>query len=159
MNYDVEVCHLSQDFYNAYPESKYPEIMVKDNRPYTCLLIETHDDYLICIPFRSHIPHKNAFIFKNTKRSNRTRSGLDYSKIALIKNKKYLDEKSIATVDNDEYTETISNINFIVNDINTYINKYKNHINGIKILSDRDYFYKYNFSTLPYFHDILDLPD
>ncbi len=55
MEYDVDICKLSSSFYTAYPPSKYPEIMTKQSRPYTCLMIETHEGYLICIPFRSSI--------------------------------------------------------------------------------------------------------
>ena len=42
MEYEVDICQLSSAFFNAYPASEYPEIMTKDDRPYTCLLIETH---------------------------------------------------------------------------------------------------------------------
>lgn len=48
-------------------------------------VIETQEDYLICIPFRSSIRHKEAFFFTNTNRSKRTRSGLDYKKTIIIK--------------------------------------------------------------------------
>lgn len=39
----------------------------------------------ICVPFRSHIHHKNAFLFKNTERLKTDSSGLDYSKTVLIR--------------------------------------------------------------------------
>lgn len=43
----------------------------------------------ICVPFRSHIHHKNAFLFKNTERSKADSSGLDYSKTVLIRPENY----------------------------------------------------------------------
>lgn len=58
----------------------------------------------ICVPFRSHIHHKNAFLFKNTERSKTDSSGLDYSKTVLIRPEdydKYLTENAV--VDTDEY--------------------------------------------------------
>ncbi len=81
-------------------------------------------DYYICIPFRSHIRHKNAFLFHGTERSKRTQSGLDYTKIVLIDKMKYhdyMDAKNVV-VDQDEYREVQR---------------------------------KYQYSTLPYFHDIM----
>lgn len=57
MDYAVEIYKLSTKFYIDYPETQYPELMKKDNRPYTCLLIETKDEYFICVPFRSNITH------------------------------------------------------------------------------------------------------
>ena len=64
MEYDYDIYLLSQKFMNDYPLSKYPELMYKFGRPYNCLLIDTHYDYFICVPYRSYINHKNAFMFK-----------------------------------------------------------------------------------------------
>ena len=44
-------------------------------------------------------------MFKGTQRSKRTKSGLDYSKLVLIKDNEYLDNKK-AIVDKDEFNET-----------------------------------------------------
>lgn len=130
--------------------------MLKYGRPYTCLLIDTHDDYFICVPFRSSISHNTAFLFKNTQRSKKSRSGLDYTKMALIKDTGYIDNAA-AIVDNDEYVETIQNIEKIVADVNKYISDYCKHINGEDKLAERDFSRRYKYSTLPYFHDILGL--
>ena len=105
LEYSVDVSLLSSDFMVAYPGASYPELMCKQGRSYTCLLVDTHDEYLICIPFRSHIRHNNAYIFQNTQRSKHSRSGLDYTKVALIKDPKYIDQTANAIVDNDEFNE------------------------------------------------------
>lgn len=60
MEYDSELSLLSSKFTQDYPPATYPELMHKHGRPYTCLLIDSHDDYFICVPFRSSIGHKNA---------------------------------------------------------------------------------------------------
>ena len=114
MNCDFEVCKLSNDFFNDYPISKYPELLTKDSRPYNCLLIDTHIDYFICIPFRTNIsPHNNdSYKFKNSNRNKKSTSGLDYQKMLIIKESRYLEDNAI--VDRDEYSEAISNINQIV---------------------------------------------
>lgn len=85
MDFDSQIYTLSDIFYNDYPHSGFPEILDKPDRPYNCLLIETSYDYYICIPYRSRIVHNNAYIFHSTERSRRSRSGLDYSKMVIIK--------------------------------------------------------------------------
>ena len=157
MTYKVDICQLSPAFFAAYPPSNYPEIMTKDSRPYTCLMIETHEDYLICIPFRSSIQHNEAFLFTNTQRSKRTRSGLDYKKAVIVKDTSYIDFATPVVVDNDEYTAVMTNISKIVNDVHSYISKYVNHTTGIAPLHTREFMRRYQYSTLPYFHDILGL--
>lgn len=158
MNYDVEVYKLSNDFFNDYPISEYPELLTKEGRPYNCLLIDTHIDYFICIPFRTNIsPHNSdSYIFKNSNRSKHHNSGLDYQKMLIIKEARYLENNAI--VDQDEYSETMSNIDKIVMGAEKYLNTYIAHVNKTHILHQRDYDRHYKFSTLPYFHDILNTP-
>lgn len=151
MEYDFELCLLSPKFIQDYPLNIYPELMYKQGRPYTCLLIDSHDDYFICIPFRSFINHKNAFMFTTTIRSKKTKSGLDYSKIVIIKNVDYLNSDIPAVVDQDEYTEMIKNLPVIISEANNYIDTYIRHINKTEILHPRAFSRKYQYSTLPYF--------
>lgn len=157
MEFVVDICRLSPAFFIAYPPSNYPEIMTKDSRPYTCLMIETHEDYLICIPFRSSIHHNEAFLFTKTQRSKRSRSGLDYKKTIIVKDTSYIDSAPSIVVDNDEYTAMMTNISKIVSDANSYISKYVNHIKGTAPLHEREFMRRYQYSTLPYFHDVLGL--
>ncbi len=119
------------------------------------MLIDSHDDYFICVPFRSSIGHKNAFMFTETIRSQKTKSGLDYSKIAIIKNTDYFDSVTKAVVDHDEYTEMMKNLTAIVREANDYVDTYINHINGTAPLHLKAFARKYQYSTLPYFHDIM----
>lgn len=157
MEYEVEIYLLSNKFINDYPQTKYPELMLKEERPYSCLIIDTHEDYFICIPFRSSISHNNAYIFRGTNRSNHTRSGLDYSKVVLIKDTDYINSERVAVVDQDEFNQAQKNMDRIVNDIIKYIDDYVNHVNGSSALHIREFERRYKFSTLPYFHNILGL--
>ena len=157
LEYDVAIYLLSAEFFAAYPESLFPELMHKEGRPYACLLINTHCGYFICIPFRSSINHKNAYLFSESSRSRRTRSGLDYSKMAIIQDKTYIDSVSTPVIDQDEYTEMMRNISEIVRAAGNYVDTYIGHIRGTSPLHQREYTRKYQFSTLPYFHDILKL--
>lgn len=153
----TEISLLSSKFIQDYPHAQYPEIMHKQGRPYSCLIIDTHDDYYICIPFRSAISHNQAFLFKNTQRSKSSRSGLDYKKMVLIKDESYIDRVTVAIVDSDEYKEAITNLEKIASEAAQYLDDYIAHVSGTKPLHHREYDRKYRFSTLPYFHDILEL--
>lgn len=137
-----------------YPEDEFPELMHKLGRPYSCLLIDTHEDYFICIPFRSHINHRNSFMFHGTQRSMKSKSGLDYTKIVLIKDEKYFDDKK-AIVDQDEYNEVQIHLDEIVEEAVNYVNGYIAHVEKIEEMHPREFERKYKYSTLPYFHDIL----
>ena len=153
--FDSQVYLLSAKFAADYPLAKYPELMYKQARPYTCLLIETHEDYFLCVPFRSSVNHSNAYHFTGTQRSLKSRSGLDYSKTVVIKNGDYIDSVTPAIVDRDEYSEMMRNIATIVQDVLDYVNAYVNHKNGTAPLHPREYARKYGFSTLPYIDQIL----
>lgn len=155
----TDISLLSPKFLQDYPSAQYPEIMRKHGRPYSCLIIDTHDDYYICIPFRSSIGHNQAFLFKNTQRSKSSRSGLDYKKMVLIKDESYFDKATTAIVDSDEYKEAITNLEKIANEAARYIDDYIAHIAGTTPLHPREFDRRYRFSTLPYFHDILGLGD
>lgn len=130
--------------------------MLKDKRPYGCLLIKTHNDYYICVPFRSHIHHKNAFLFKNTERSKTDSSGLDYSKTVLIRPEdydKYLIENAV--VDTDEYKAVRMNIYKIEKQISKYIEGYVKSVSDFENADKKSFERKYKYSTLKCFHDIL----
>lgn len=155
MEYIAEIYSLSSQFYKDYPNSQYPEIVTKIGRPYSCLLIEYIADLFICIPFRSHVRHKYAYHFKNSARSKQCKSGLDYTKIALIKNSNYIDSTTPAVVDQDEYKETVQNLSRIVQEVHQYIEDYKDDLNGIKKLHPKEWQRRYGMSTLPYFSNFL----
>ena len=151
MEYAFDIYKLSTEFITDYPETKYPELMHKLGRPYSWLIIDSHDGYFICIPFRSAIEHKNGYLFTSTNRSKRTKSGLDYSKIVIIADSAYLDD-SQAVVDQDEYNEAVQNMSSIAADALEYVDTYINHVNGTKRIHEREFSRRYRFSTLQYFH-------
>ena len=59
MEFDSELSLLSSKFTQAYPPATYPELMHKHGRPYTCLLIDSHDDYFDSIPHCGHGEHRS----------------------------------------------------------------------------------------------------
>lgn len=149
--YDYQVLKLTEKFYNDYPNPPFIELMTKQARSYNCLLIQTHYDYFICIPYRTEIRHKYAYKFTGTKRSIKHKSGLDYTKIVIINNLEYIDRKD-SLIDKDEYNETIIHMDTIVDNAVKYVEEYVNHCNHIKELHDREFSRKYNYTTLKYFH-------
>lgn len=154
--FTYQVLYLTSTFYNAYPNPPYTEILQKQRRAYNCLLLETHYDYYICIPYRSEINHDNAFLFKYSRRSINHKSGLDYSKIIIIKDSTYITEYD-AIIDQDEYNETRDNIVRIKNEAEQYIDDYVNHIKGNNIIHPKEYNRRYKYTTLKYFHKELGL--
>lgn len=150
--FDYQVLNLTQKFYTDYPDPPYKEIVRKNSRPYNCLLIQSHYGYFICIPYRSHIRHKYSFMFKNSIRSKRAKSGLDYSKIVIVADSNYIGQTD-AIVDKDEYNETRNNIEYIKNDAQEYVDDYVNYLSGNSTKYDKKEFERiYQYSTLQYFH-------
>ena len=82
---------------------------------------------------------------------------MDYSKIVIIKNSGYIDLVTTAVVDQDEYKETMANLSKIVAEAVKYVDEYINHISGKQRLHPREFSRRYQFSTLPYFHDVMGL--
>ncbi len=158
MELHYSLCTLSTSFYEAYPEEKYPEVLRKESRPYTCLIIESAYDFSICIPFRTEMHHKNGYKFRKSRRSRYHQSGLDYSKIVIIRDRQFICA-SPAIVDKDEYVEMVSNIKRIAREAQNYISTYTNHVSGAKTLDANEFRLRYNCSTLPYFHQELGLQD
>ena len=150
--FDYQVLNLTQQFYNDYPDPPYKEIVRKNNRPYNCLLIQSHYGYFICIPYRSHINHKYAYKFKKSVRSQKAKSGLDYSKIAIIVDNRYIGTRD-AVIDKDEYNETRDKIEYIKNDAQKYIDEYVNYVLGKQSKNDSQKAERaYRYSSLKYFH-------
>jgi hypothetical protein len=155
--FDYQILNLTKSFYGNYPDPPYKEIVRKDARPYNCLLVQSHYDYFICIPYRSHINHKFAYRFKNSIRSKKSKSGLDYSKIIIVKDTQYIGNTD-AIVDKDEYNETRDNIEYIRNDAIRYVDDYVEHILGLSSKYDETEFNRiYRYSTLQYFHKELSI--
>lgn len=156
--YDYQVLRLTEEFYEQYPPWKYPEIMSKQKRGYSCLLIETHYDFFICVPYRTEIQHKFAYHFKKSKRSREHRSGIDFTKMIIIKNPDFIDCRE-AEIDSDEYAETRKKIHIIVKGALAFLDDYILHHNGKKVLNPREYNRRYKFSSLKYFHRELNIKE
>ena len=155
-DYVYQILNLTDEFYSDYPKETYNEILKKRKRPYNCLLLQSHYDYFMCIPYRSNINHDNAYFFTKSKRSKIKKSGLDFSKMIIIKEARYIG-KIDAIIDRDEYTETYYNIEKIKNEAEKYVDQYVNHLMNKRVMNEKEFARKYKFSTLKYFHKELNI--
>lgn len=151
---DYQILKLTDLFYQHYPNPPYKEMLQKQKRAYNCLLFQTHYNYFICIPYRSEITHPFAYLFKQSVRSKKHNSGLDYTKILIINKTKYLDTKD-AIIDKDEFNETMQNFEKIKREALQYVEDYVAHIKGSEIIHPETFQRKYGFTTLQYFHEEL----
>lgn len=149
--FDNQILHLTDKFYQKYPSDEYNEILIKNERPYNCLLLQSSYGYFICIPYRTEISHKYAYKFTSSERSRRHKSGLDYTKIVIISENEYVDDHS-ALIDSDEYKETMTHIKRITREANKFVEDYIKHCKGEQILHPSEYNRRYRFSPLKYFH-------
>ena len=117
-------------------------------------MFQTHYNYYICVPYRTEISHSYAYRFKNSQRSRKHKSGLDYTKIVIISDSRYIDDK-IITIDKVEYKETIYHFSKIKQQALEYVEKYIAHVKGTNQLSHQEFNRRYNYSTLKYFHNEL----
>ena len=153
--YDHQVLRLTEEFYDRYPNPPFTELETKKSRQYNCLLVQSPYDYFICIPFRSRVNHKYAFHFKDSARSRRGKSALDYSKSVIVNDTVFIDSKP-AIVDSDEYSEMMRNMDIIVREILKYVDEYVSFCNNESLrISEEEFARRYRFSTLKYFHEIL----
>lgn len=151
---DFQILKLTDEFYNAYPNPPYTEILKKRQRAYNCILFQTHYEYYICVPYRTEISHGYAFHFRNSLRSRVHKSGLDYTKILIINKNEYIDNKD-AIVDQDEYNETMLNLRRIKREALEFVEDYVAHVKGINILHPQEFRRRYLYSPLKYFHNEL----
>ena len=148
---DYQILRLTDAFYNAYPNPPYKEILKKKQRAYNCLLLQTHYNYFICIPYRTEINHEYAFHFVNTARAKVHKSGLDYSKIVIIEKTNYIDTAG-AVIDKDEFNETMVNLERIKKEALAFVEDYVEHVKGTRVLHKKEFYRRYVFSPLKYFH-------
>ena len=154
VDYSVRLCRLTDDFMRDYPLSRYPELLNSPGNTFIYLCLDISRQYSICIPFRSDIRHGDAYVFRKSRRAGHTRSGLDYTKIVLARNGRYLKREGVS-VDRDEYREALKKLPGILDEVQRYVDGYIGHVTGIAPLHAREFERRYRYSTLPYFHDIM----
>ena len=97
--------------------------------------------------FRNHDSVKNGILIS----IRRTGDGFPPG---LFNN--YIDDKKVV-VDQDEYNEVQKNLVRIITEAVTYVEDYIGHVTGTAPMHPRQFARKYQYSTLPYFHDIMNV--
>lgn len=135
---------LSEEFYEAYPEEKYPEIEQKHNRPYIQVYIEI-DGIQFAIPLRSDIQHPHVLW---TDKENHC--GVDFSKAVVIQKESFIDLTKVPHLRQNEFDALRGKDFKIKIKMQRYIEAYKkaklnlsNPINQILV----------KYSTLQYFEE------
>lgn len=59
--FDFQILHLTDQFYDAYPNPLFSEILQKQQRAYHCLLFQSHYDYYIFHQNSLHLLHPSEF--------------------------------------------------------------------------------------------------
>ena len=135
---------LSNEFYDAYPTQKYPEIEQKCNRPYIQVYVEING-IQYAIPLRSDIHHPHVLW---TDKANCC--GVDFSKAVVISKESYIDATREPHLRQNEFDALRGKDYKIKTKMEKYIEKYKkakldlsNPINQTLV----------KYSTLQYFEE------
>lgn len=110
---------LSNDFYNDYPSTKYPEMEQKTNRPYIQVYVEI-DGVQYAIPLRSDINHPHVLW---TDKENHC--GIDFSKAVVIGKERYIDATKNPHLRQNEFDALRGKDYKIKTKMQKYIEKYK----------------------------------
>lgn len=137
---------LSQDFYNDYPQSDYPEMEQKLNRPYIQVLTLI-DGVQYAIPLRSNINHPHALW---TDKENRC--GLDFSKAVVITDERYIDKTKKPHIRQNEFDALRGKEYRIQTKMKKYLESYKKAKEDQEKSANRNLCQK---STLQYFESFI----
>ncbi len=110
---------LSEEFYNAYPETDYPEMEQKRNRPYIQVYIEIKG-VQYAIPLRSDIRHPHVLW---TDKANHC--GVDFSKAVVINKESYIDITAEPHLRQNEFDALRGKDYKIKTKMEQYIERYK----------------------------------
>ena len=145
----VELRKLSKDFYEDYPHDRFPEMVVKQGRPYVVLLVMINN-VQFAIPLRTNIRHSFCYKFKTSDRETESSTGIDFSKAVVILKRNYLGEET--DINDKEYLELQEKAFFIIRRFEKYIADY---IAFRKNGGNEHVAKRYAFTSLKYFDDIL----
>ena len=137
---------LSQKFCNDYPQSKFPELEYKPNRPYIMLFV-TINKHTFALPLRSHVYHPYCYITNKAKRC-----GVDFSKAVYISDKSYIDNTTRPHIRDDEYKVLVGKEHIIKTKFIKYVSDF---VDACKS-KDENKLKPFEFSTLHYFTNLID---
>ena len=137
---------LSNEFYNAYPASEYPEMEQKLNRPYIQVYVEI-DGIQFAIPLRSDIHHPHVLWTDKTNHC-----GVNFSKAVVIKQENYIDMNKVPHLRQNEFDALRGKDYRIKIKMQNYIKKYKKAKQDLSNPINQNLV---KYSTLQYFEEEL----
>ena len=130
---NFKIYFLSQEFYNNFPKTDYPEIAEKQTRPYIQVCLEI-DGVKFAVPFRSNINHKNVLW---TNKENKC--GLDFSKSVVIEKPEYIDTINKPIIRDEEFESLRGKEHLILAKLKQYIEKFKKARDKQTIYENRNF--------------------
>lgn len=138
--------HLSEKFYNDYPSDQYPEMMLKENRPYTQVITEVNG-LKFAVPLRSDISHRTDVLWTDKQ----AKHGLDFTKAVLILDDEYISDKR-AYIRDKEHQHLLWKERRVKEKMEKCIGNYKKAKENIEEEHNAEYC---GFSTLQYFEEYI----
>ena len=138
--------HLSEKFYNDYPSEKYPEMMLKENRPYTQVITDVNG-LKFAIPLRSDISHKTDVLWTDKKSGH----GLDFTKAVVILDDNYISDNRVF-IREKEHKHLLGKERRVKEKMEKCINNYKKAKENIEEEHNAEYC---SYSTLQYFEEYI----
>lgn len=138
--------HLSEKFYNDYPAEQYPEMMLKENRPYTQVITNVNG-LKFAIPLRSDISHKTDVLWTDKN----ARHGLDFTKAVVILDDEYISGER-AYIREKEHKHLLGKERRVKEKMEKCI---KNYIDAKENIQEEHNAAYCSFSTLQYFEEYI----
>lgn len=89
----MEFRHLSDKFYREYPSEQFPELMIKENKPYTQVITDING-LKFAVPLRSGISHTTDVLWTDKQ----AKHGLDFTKAVIILDDEYISDEKVLYV-------------------------------------------------------------
>ena len=142
----MEFRHLSDKFYRKYPSEQFPELMVKENRPYT-QVIRDINDLKFQLLLRSDISHSKDVLWYDKQAGH----GLDFTKAVIILDDEYVSDEKVF-IRQKEHKHLLGKERRVKEKMEKCIANYKKAKSNIKEKHNAEYC---KFSTLQYFEEYI----
>lgn len=138
----MEFRHLSDKFFKEYPSEQFPELMIKENRPYTQVITDVNG-LRFAIPLRSDISHNTDVLWTDKQ----ARHGLDFTKAVIILDDEYISDEKVF-IRQKEHKHLLGKERRVKEKMEKCITNYKKAKANIEEEHNAEYC---RFSTLQYF--------
>jgi protein AbiQ len=142
----MEFRHLSDKFYRKYPSEQFPELMVKENRPYTQVITDING-LKFAVPLRSDISHSTDVLWTDKQAGH----GLDFTKAVIILDDEYVSDEKVF-IRQKEHKHLLGKERRVKEKMEKCIANYKKAKSNIKEKHNAEYC---KFSTLQYFEEYI----